>query len=194
MFVPECDMSSSDWDQLSQDSDGWDPGDKARAVVLGPGDVLVMRAGLVHAVLTLGDLDPCLMTGGSFWDDRDLLHILKTQYWVVKNQKATNELLAYQQAQITSALSRLVIRYPKKYFASSDDLAEFNQIITRLQSFSCSCDDCDDECECSREGRRCTPLCTAHTFNMSDLRSCMIEKGDDGRSDEEQGGPDGDYV
>lgn len=49
MFVPENSMSRKDWDQLAKDGDMWDPRDKARAVVLCPGDVFVMRAGLVHA-------------------------------------------------------------------------------------------------------------------------------------------------
>lgn len=51
MFVPESDMGPDEWKQFAKDGDRWDPRKKCRGVILGPGDVFVLKPGLVHAVL-----------------------------------------------------------------------------------------------------------------------------------------------
>ena len=48
-------------------------------------------------------------------------------------------------------------------------------MIKSLRSLGCSCEDCDKECRCSIEGRRCTPLCAAHYVHESIPFSCMLE-------------------
>jgi hypothetical protein len=178
MFVPRSDMDSHDWVQFAKDGDSWDPSDRARSVILGPGDVFVMRPGLLHAVMTLGESEPCLMTGGSFWDDRDISHNLKTQLWIGQNQNATNEPFAHQLSKIVPALQRIVEASPGKYFSDDDSFDVFKSIVRDIYSLGCDCSksgDCDDQCKCTLVGRRCTPFCAAHAFNSTHSLSCMEE-------------------
>ena len=187
MFVPKPAMDPEDWERFAKDGDRWDPRGKGRGVILEPGDVFVMEPGLIHAVYTLGDTEPCLMTGGMFFDQSDLMHSLENLFWVGKNQNATNEPIAYQLAQLISTVEELVERKPRRWFASSDDLLGFRQVIKSLRSLGCTCEDCDNECRCSMEGRRCTPLCAAHYVHESIPFSCMLEvqKKEDNASDSE---------
>ena len=81
----------------------WD-GDKARAILVQPGDTFLMPPGLllVHAVLTLA---LCLMQGGMLWDSLNILAILKNIHWIIRNQNSTNEPVPYQLSDILCALS-----------------------------------------------------------------------------------------
>lgn len=91
-------MSIEDWEQFAEQGDRWNPGTKRRRVILDPGDFLIMGDGVIHSVLTLGGIEPCLMVRGMFWDKQDILHLLDKLYWIVKNQNITNEPVAYQLA------------------------------------------------------------------------------------------------
>ncbi|KAF2158731.1 hypothetical protein M409DRAFT_61389 [Zasmidium cellare ATCC 36951] len=164
MFVPEDLMTPADWEELATDGDDWNPGNKARAVVLQPGDVFVMRPGLVHAVYTLGDSGPSLMIGGFFLDNYDLIHTLQTFYKIGKNQRSTNEPISYQFAHIIWSLERIIRRNSAPYFSTPEDLDVFTDLITKLRGLGCDCSECDEECMCARDGRRCTPLCLVHIF------------------------------
>ena len=179
MFVPKSEMGVEDWERFAKDGDKWDPRGKSRAVILEPGDVFVMEHGLVHSVQTLGDPGPCLMTGGMFLDQSDLLRSLETIFWIGKNQNATNEPIAYQLAQVISTLEDMVEQNPRRWFADSDTLMDFRRVIKLLRSLGCDCEDCDDKCRCSQEHRRCTPLCAAHHTDESTLSSCMLETGNE---------------
>ncbi|KAF2158955.1 hypothetical protein M409DRAFT_61225 [Zasmidium cellare ATCC 36951] len=164
MFVPEELMTPADWEELAKDGDDWDPGKKARAVLLQPGDVFVMRPGLVHAVYTLGDSGPSLMVGGFFLDNQDLIHTLQTFYKIGKNQRSTNEPISYQFAHIIWSLECIIRRNSAPYFSTPEDLDVFTDLIRKLRALGCDCSECDEECVCARDGRRCTPLCLVHTF------------------------------
>ncbi|KAF2158352.1 hypothetical protein M409DRAFT_61732 [Zasmidium cellare ATCC 36951] len=176
MFVPEDLMTPADWEELAEDGDDWNPGNKARAIVLQPGDVFVMRPGLVHAVYTLGDSGPSLMIGGLFLDNQDLIHTLQTFHRIGKNQRITNEPISHQFAQIISSLECIIRRNSAPYFSTPEDLDVFTDFLTRLRALGCDCSKCDEECTCARESRRCTPLCSVHVFGDAMLRSCMSEE------------------
>jgi hypothetical protein len=47
------------------------------------------------------------------------------------------------------------------------------QVIRDLRSLGCECELCDETCPCSREDRRCTPLCKDH--EMETERECFEE-------------------
>lgn len=175
MFVPRSAMSAKDWADFAEGGSDWDLGDKARAVLLGPGDVLVMGPGTVHAVLTMGDSGPCLMTGGSFWDGNDLLHLLETLCWIGVNQGATNEALAYQLAPVVSALEEVVLGNRGHYLPKESDGQRFGELVKTLQDLGCACKDCKADCSCLRDGRRCTAFCVSHAANMTNLPPCMEE-------------------
>lgn len=177
MFVPKSAMGPKDWERFAADGDRWDPRGKGRAVILEPGDVFVMEHGLVHAVYTLGDTGPCLMAGGMFLDQNNLLRSLETLYWIGKNQNATNEPIAYQLAQLISTLEHMVEQNPRGWLAGSNVLMDFRRVIESLRSLGCDCKDCDDKCYCSQEHRRCTPLCAAHHSDKAMLFPCMLETG-----------------
>ena len=59
MFVPKSELGPKDWKHFLEDGDRWDTKGKCRGVILEPGDVFVMELGLVHAVNTLGNNEPC---------------------------------------------------------------------------------------------------------------------------------------
>ena len=179
MFVPKSEMEREDWEGFAKDGDMWDPRGKSRAVLLEPGDVFVMEHGLVHSVQTLGGTGPCLMTGGMFLDQNDLLHTMETLFWIGKNQNATNEPIAYQLAQVISTLEDMVEQNSRRWFADSDTLLGFRRAMKLLRSLGCNCEDCEDKCRCSQEHRRCTPLCAAHHTDESILSSCMLETGNE---------------
>ena len=53
------------------------------------------------------------------------------------------------------------------------DTAELSQVIRDLRSLGCECELCDETCPCSRQDRRCTPLCKDHV--METERECFEE-------------------
>ena len=138
-----------------------------------------MGPGAVHAVHTLGD-GPCLMTGGMFWDRNDLLCLLDTLLWIGKKQCATNEPIAYHFSQIISILDGIVERRPSRWFSDEVLLAKYREKIHMLRSLGCDCDDCADNCPCSKEARRCTPICVVHHEEGETSLYCMLERRNEG--------------
>jgi len=170
MFVPQALMTEQDWKAFGRDGPSWNPGSKARAVILRPGDVFFMPPGLkvIHGVLTL---ETSLMCGGMLWDDLTLLPLLQTIYWIGKNQRTTNEALPYQLGEVLSQLERLLSRESNSLRSGSR--AELDQAVRDLRSLGCKCVSCDGICPCLQEYRRCTPLCASHS--IGDTIECMEE-------------------
>lgn len=170
MFVPQDIMTEQDWTAFSKDGPDWDPGSKARTLVLRPGDVFFMPPGIriIHAVLTL---ENSLMCGGMLWDDFTLVPLLQTIHWIGKNQRTTNEALPYQLGEILNQLERVLAKKPNSL--RSEDRGKIGQMIQDLRRLGCECVSCDVTCPCSEAYRRCTPLCVSHS--MRDLTECMEE-------------------
>jgi hypothetical protein len=170
MIVPERLMTDQDWVDFSKAGSSWDPGTKSRALILGPGDVFFMPPGtrVIHAVLTL---ETCLMDGGMLWDDLTLLPLLQTIHWIGRNQNATNEALPFQLGDVLRQLEKALDQVVGT--SRLGDTAELSQVIRDLRSLGCECELCDEICPCSREDRRCTPLCKEHV--METERECFEE-------------------
>lgn len=62
-IVPESNISEEDWKVFGKEGHHWNPGSKARGILLRPSDVFFMLLGMcvIHAVFTL---ETCLMEGG----------------------------------------------------------------------------------------------------------------------------------
>jgi hypothetical protein len=170
MVVPERLMTDQDWVDFSKAGSSWKPGTKSRALILGPGDVFFMPPGtrVIHAVLTL---ETCLMDGGMLWDDLTLLPLLQTIHWIGRNQNATNEALPFQLGDILNQLERALDQVVGA--SRFGHTAGLLQVIRDLRSLGCECELCDETCPCSREDRRCTPLCKDH--EMETERECFEE-------------------
>lgn len=185
MVVPERLMTDQDWVDFSKAGSSWNPGTKSRAIILGPGDVFFMPPGtrIIHAVLTL---ETCLMDGGMLWDEMTLLPLLQTIYWIGRNQKVTNEALPFQARDVLNQLEKVLGR--KTDSSRFGNTAGLFKMIRDLRSLGCECELCDETCPCSREDRRCTPLCNDHL--MGTERECFEEpkseeSDDDGSSYED---------
>jgi hypothetical protein len=161
MIVPERLMTDQDWADFSRAGSSWNPETKSRALILGPGDVFFMPPGtrVIHAVLTL---ETCLMDGGMLWDDLTLLPLLQTIHWIGRNQNATNEALPYQLGAVLNQLERAFDQVVGT--SRFGHTAGLLQAIRDLRSLGCECELCDETCPCSREDRRCTPLCNDHVM------------------------------
>jgi hypothetical protein len=170
MIVPERLMTDQDWVDFSKAGSSWNLGTKPRALILGPGDVFFMPPGtrVIHAVLTL---ETCLMDGGMLWDDLTLLPLLETIHWIGRNQNATNEALPFQLGGVLSQLGMALDQVAGS--SRFGDTAGLLKVIRDLRSLGCECELCDETCSCSREDRRCTPLCKDHV--METERECFEE-------------------
>lgn len=170
MIVPERLMTDQDWVDFSRAGSSWNPGTKSRAIILGPGDVFFMPPGtrVIHAVLTL---ETCLMDGGMLWDDLTLLPLLRTLHWIGRNQNATNEALPLQLGDVLNQLERVLGQAVSG--SRFGDIAGLLEAIRDLRDLGCKCELCDEICPCSREDRRCTPLCKDHA--METERECFEE-------------------
>lgn len=173
-IIPTESMHSEDWDCFGQDGALWDPGDKARAIPLGPDDVLLLPPGLcvIHAVLTTS---PCLMQGGMIWDDKCLPSILQNLFWIGRHQRATNEAMPYQISAILEELEDFI--HVNGCFPTEEKNAIASG-ISKLRSLGCQCrrGRCSQNCLCLTEERRCTPLCAYHAPKTELEWECMIEQ------------------
>lgn len=170
MIIPQSLMEDEDWAAFGKEGASWNPGTKSRAVILRPGDVFFMPPGarVVHAVLTL---ETSLMDGGMVWDDEALLPLLRTLHWIGEHQSATNEALPYQLAEVLNHLdSYLATEAAKRSHGNSDDIC---RAIRDLRDLGCQCGVCEEACPCSRQNRRCTPLCSEHIVGTG--KACFEE-------------------
>ena len=164
-------MTDDDWEALNRDGDSWLPGEKARAIILGPGDVFIMPPGgrVAHAVLKL---EIVIMLGGMIWDSENIVKILQEQYWIAMHQNATNEPFPYQTAAI---MGHLRVRISQQTLSNKMRRLA-NEWIEKILSIGCACSstgDCTSECSCRLQGRRCSPLCEEHQLDRSE---CMVER------------------
>jgi len=175
-IVPQSVLDDNDWERLASKGKDWDPGDKARAIRLGPVDLLLLPPGekIIHAVLTP---EVCLMNGGMIWDDLRLPEILRNIYWIGSHQSATNEALPFQ---LSAVLDLLEQRFKKDEFSDTIEKEEFRKAFADLRSLGCTCKKCDmQSCPCGSNGRRCTPLCAGHYDEprcLKETRSCSCKK------------------
>lgn len=163
-IVSDDQMTESDWKRFEQDGDKWDPGDKARAVVVRPGEVLVMARPIIHAVLTV---ETSAMSGGMFWDENDKASWLESLLYTAQHQRTTNEPVAYQLAATISELKTLIE-------ARGDP--EKTNVLTCIEKFAalgCDCNACTTSCPCRKAERRCIAWCKQHAA-LPDKR-CMFE-------------------
>lgn len=172
-IVPASSMSSKDWEALAKNGDSWDPGTKARAIPLGPDDVLYLPPGfcVVHAVLTI---EPSLMQGGVIWDEETLPSILANLYWIGVHQEASNEPLPYQMKEVVDRLEILSNRTGHPLNSKKQAIANG---IRGMRSLGCKCFPCSksSNCLCRHQGRRCTPFCFNHLPKRSNEWICMKE-------------------
>lgn len=186
MIVPQHLMTEEDWSAFGRDGDSWDPKEKSRAIILQPGDVFFMPPGVrvIHAVHTL---DTCLMNGGVLWDDKTITPTLHTLEWIGRHQAATNEAIPHQLNQILSELE-VMSQEPSCF---GDESAKVRKAIKQLCDLACNCGTCADDCPCTLQRRRCTPMCTEHSLDL--LNPCFDEPTIESDSACADGDDSGDY-
>lgn len=160
-------LDDEDWRRFANDGSTWTPRGKQRMIVLEQDDVLLMPPGLrvIHAVFSL---EPCLMTGGMLWDERNIPEILDGLIWIANNQTCTNEALAYQLPDVVEAFQAWFDENCKR-LASQDEIGEYRKSVynrlDKLRSLGCECSSAcgdTDECTCIQNVRRCTSWCHNH--------------------------------
>lgn len=166
MIVPDEDMEL-EWEAFVDAGCDWIPNEKQRLVLLEPDDVLLMPPGLkvVHAVHSPTN---CLMEGGMFWDELNIVQTLQSVHWVCKNQATTNEAIAHQLPSIVDELAKLAKEQPDRFrgdMPKMEFLDTLEQAVLALRDLGCRCplQDCDELCDCRQERRRCTAWCMDHT-------------------------------
>lgn len=181
MIVPPQEM---DWSTFSTEGSLWEPRGRERLILLEQDDVLFLPPGanIVHAVHSPTD---CLMEGGMIWDESNIVSILRTLHWIGRNQRSTNEAIAFQLPQIVQELTNLVHEHPDRFrgsFRHEEFLESFHQALNDLKSLGCPClpQECGSgTCVCFLEQRRCTAWCSSHP--QIDLNVyCMQEPCSDG--------------
>ncbi|KAF2491318.1 hypothetical protein BU16DRAFT_468251 [Lophium mytilinum] len=136
-------------------------------IVLEPGDTLIMPPGtmVVHAPITIED---ALMDGGMFWDDQQILSILRNIHTVANHPGLSNELVARQFAGVMDSLERWVDSDAKRFAGTRDEKefkAEFQEILADLKSvISCECAPyCKPaKCPCFQSRSGCSHWCASH--------------------------------
>ena len=171
--VPDSSMDDKAWDDFAQHGPLWSPSRRARAILLLPGDVLFMAPGLlaIHAVFTI---DPCGMQGGTVWDERNILPILKNLQWIGLHQIATNEPIPYQLPEIIQELESLK---DQGRFPNLGNDVGFRSALRNLRDLGCVCSGkCRiNKCNCKKSYRRCTPFCREHGPTGEAEFPCMQE-------------------
>ncbi|KAF2211404.1 hypothetical protein CERZMDRAFT_43641 [Cercospora zeae-maydis SCOH1-5] len=161
-FVPWTSMTDVEKEDFQDKGYRWNPGSKARALLIKPDQVLVMPSPLPHAVLTV---ENCLMEGGMFWDRENITGTLENLQYTMKNWSTTNELPPFQLPDIIDELERMTKGH-----------RSIRAIIDHLRTLGCQCRGiCSSRCKC--RSTRCTRWCTDHPtlpLNMA----CMLEAGE----------------
>lgn len=82
-----------------------------------------------------------VMEGGILWDDLNVVQILQTIHWMLKNQAAMNETIIPQLPQIIAELEVLVKQRPVRFCgdrSQRDFLRAFDEAISDFEDFGCS--------------------------------------------------------
>ena len=99
-------MSEEDWKAFKTVKTSW-TGGKPEAIILNPGDILVMQPLTPHTVMTLQD---SLCYGGMLWDYEKVPLIVKNIIWELDNKSdTTNEKSALELAPIIHELYKMTI-------------------------------------------------------------------------------------
>lgn len=153
-YVPRSAMSDEDWNHFRDQGSEWNPRDKAKAVLLKPGDVLVMFEPVVHIVYTV---DTCLMEGGMFCDSTRPVAFINHVKDVVTMPEISNEPLAYQLPIVIEELEKSMSREE-----SSLEKDNTIQAIASLRETRCVCKICGPSCSCRERRVRCSKWCEGH--------------------------------
>jgi hypothetical protein len=129
--------------------EGWKPGpEEVPVVALFPGDTLIMfpENHNVHAPITMED---CHMTGGMFWDDKNVAVILENILNQISTERISNEDIPKQLRFIIQAL----LFRPFRLRRNDDDRVEDERLdYERVKNLCKSVLDKLSPCEC---GERC---------------------------------------
>lgn len=165
-YIPRASMTPEDRGDFETNGSQWNPGDKAKAVLLSPGDVLVMFEPVVHLVYTV---DTCLMEGGMFCDSHRRMAFIKHVAHVASMPDISNEPLAYQLPLVIEELKQIEQRETKS--------PELNDVMKAIDNLAgCKCRSCVVECGCRKRRARCTHWCEGHPVVpfKGNPRSCMV--------------------
>lgn len=170
-------MTEQDWQDFHLAGPEWKPAPgMAKALLLEPGDVLVMPHTVTpapHAVLTL---KTCLMTGGMFWDERCVKQLINFFIDTGKAWNTTNEPPPFELAAVVRTLQEYLLRDQQKNAVVIDLIEDMFK-----GQYGCNCEGkCGKECGCRKKGVRCTAFCTGHPslrpLTKKD-RACMDDPG-----------------
>ncbi|KAI0570192.1 hypothetical protein Alg130_11324 [Pyrenophora tritici-repentis] len=106
-FVPSRPLSEQETREFGEEGSSWNPPvDLFKAVLMRPGDMLIMRPGYLipHFVLTGED---SLMMGGMEWTTDRVPSVLNQLRFIIPRYNSTNEPVPRQLAQVLNALPSL---------------------------------------------------------------------------------------
>jgi hypothetical protein len=154
-FVPTRPITDQEASQFGEKGIAWDPPvDLFRAVLLCPGDMLIMRPGYFtpHFVVTGQD---SLMMGGMEWTAESVPSVLEQLKFIIPRYNSTNESVPGQLTQVLDVLPSLLPEY-------ADKVKEFTEWLKGEELLHCSCGHrCNQSCVCRRISthRGCTSWC-----------------------------------
>ena len=176
-MVPKEDMGP-EWETFAKAGGNWVPNGKQKFLILEQDDTLLIPPGLrvVHAMHwpTKG-----LMGEGILWDGLNVVQILRSVYWVFKDQVIQDEAITYQLPRLIAELEALVKHQSDQFLgdrSESDFMLAFEQAVSKFRDLGCTCSwlDCEEWCTCREEGRQCTTWCAAHLDVPR--KGCMQER------------------
>jgi hypothetical protein len=155
-FVPNRPLSEHEAREFGEEGPGWEPPvDLFQAVLIRPGDMLIMRPGyfIPHFVLTGED---SLMMGGMEWTTDRIPYVLNQLRFLIPRYNSTNEPVPRQLTQVLDALPSLAPEHAECVMA-------FVAWLKEKKLLCCACvGKCTSRCTCLRSNathQGCTSWC-----------------------------------
>lgn len=169
LWIVAVGIAELEWQDFLQHGGDWSPPEnKTIAILLRPGDTLLMLPGVrvVHTPLTIM---PCLMQGGMIWDSLALPSILSNMRDICINPTSTNEDIPHEMQQMLAMLESMdgILDVAREAVRSFRDTVAYGCCLNAKV--------CAETCLCQERGWRCTPLCAKHTG----ARHCLERKQQD---------------
>jgi hypothetical protein len=166
-FVPSRPLSEQERREFGEEGSSWNaPVELFRAVLMRPGDMLIMRPGYLipHFVLTGED---SLMIGGIEWTTDSIPLVLNQLRFIIPRYNSTNEPVPRQLTQVLNALPSLVPEH-------AECVTTFVAWLKEKKLLYCTCvGKCTSRCTCLRlkaTHQGCTSWC--HIGEM--LECCTL--------------------
>jgi len=164
-FVPTRRVTELEANKFGKEGDAWTPPvDLFRAVLLRPGDMLIMRPGyfVPHFVLTGKD---SLAMGGMEWTRDSVPSVLEQLRFIIPQYNSTNEPVPRQLTQVLDTLPSLVPEH-------ANCVMEFAAELKNSNLLYCTCGRrCTSKCTC-RKKESTHNGCTSWCHNAKGLRCC----------------------